>query len=166
MKLDGFIRGYEEQKIAELKRKEEVSAANRERLLKMKNSIFWKRAKELLIEVFEEWDLDEYNYDDLQTAIFTDYYNNSFCFENVEQTLLDYGIFDIIAVIMEYETDIWGGYLTDLSSPISILNTIMFKMGQDIINAMFREIPEVYNGWENEATKELNDLMLEWLKKE
>ena len=142
MKFDGFIREYEEQKIAELKRKEEVSAANRERFLKMKNSIFWKRAKELLIEVFEEGDLDEYNYDDLQTVIFTDYYNNSFCFKNVEQTLLDYGIFDIIAVM------------------------IMFKMGQDIINAMFCEIPEVYNGWENEATKELNDLMLEWLKKE
>ena len=106
--------------------------------------------------------LESYNgyYYDLHDQVFnTDYYIIG-TYE-AEQALEQYGTFEAIRKIQEYEKDNFGEVLTDLSDPEKIANMLYYIIGNEAINDLY-EYSETFSENENDsATVENSDKIIQ-----
>jgi len=101
-------------------------------------------------------------YCDLHNEVFnTDYYIIGT--HEAKKALEEYGIFDAIGKVQEYEKDNFGKVYTDLSDPEKLINMLFYIIGEEVLVEMMEDI-EVWNeNWNNLATHEINAAILEEL---
>lgn len=102
-------------------------------------------------------------YCDLHNEIFnTNYYIVGWA--TAEEALEQYGVFDAIDEIQTYEKDVFGEIYTDLSHPENVANMLYYVLGYDF---MFNgeEFTEILNEhWDEEASDEINEQLIEALE--
>jgi len=80
-------------------------------------------------------DTTDYYVSDLQNYIFNeDYYIISYA--EAEKALSQYGVFDAIGEIQDYEKNEFGEVTTDFSSPEEITNMLEYIVGDRVINSL------------------------------
>ena len=126
----------------------------------MENTQTYFTKKEALEDIKET--LESYNgyYCDLHNEVFnTDYYIIG-TYE-AEKALEQYGTFEAIRKIKEYENDNFGEVLTDLSDPEKIANMLYYIVGNEAIQDLY-EYSETFSENENDsATVENSDKIIQ-----
>lgn len=118
-------------------------------------------ARAKIIEVLEN------GYDgylcDLHNSIFNEEYY--FCYtDEAKNELENYNVFDIIAMIVEYEKDNFGEANTDFSNPCQVGNMLWYIVGEEVLNDMFDGCEEFDELWNSELIEEECNVLLQWLK--
>ena len=106
--------------------------------------------------------LEIYNgcYCDLHDQVFnTDYYIIG-TYES-EQALEQYGTFEAIRKIQEYENDNFGEVLTDLSDPEKIANMLYYIIGNEAIQDLYEYSETFLENENNCATVENSDKIIQ-----
>lgn len=102
--------------------------------------------------------LDEgYNgyYAELHNEVFnTDYYIIGR--QQAIEALEEYGVFDAIEEVMEYEKFTFGEVYTEVWDPEKLVNMLYYIVGEEVISEMYDDIPEFNEMWNDEATEESN----------
>jgi len=80
-----------------------------------------------------------------------------------KKTLEEYGVFDALEKIQEYEKDNFGEIFTDLSNPEKVVNMLYYIIGEEVIFEMMEGINSFHDNWNNKATDETNKEILETL---
>lgn len=128
----------------------------------MKNTMKkYEAMKRKAIEDIIETLKDGYNdyYCDLHNEVFnTDYYivGRSKAIEALEE----YGVFEAIEKIMEYENFNFGEVYTNIADPEKVVNMLYYIIGEEVI-AGLETISEY---WDDEATEENNSAIIEELE--
>ena len=126
----------------------------------MENTQTYFTKKEALEDIKET--LESYNgyYCDLHNEVFnTDYYIIG-TYE-AEKALEQYGTFEAIRKIKEYENDNFGEVFTDLSDPEKIANMLYYIVGNEAIQDLY-EYSETFSENENDsATVENSDKIIQ-----
>ncbi|QDB70525.1 hypothetical protein [Enterococcus phage Entf1] len=123
---------------------------------------------ETVIEALENG-FSEY-YCDLQSEVFD-------CGVNADiKDLEEYGIFDAIGEIQEYESNYFGEISIDLSSPDNVANMLYFIKGHEFLyetlnfNTILEEVSEDFFGntdlWNEQAKEEYNKAIVKRLMEE
>ena len=119
------------------------------------------QAREEIIEALE----DGYNgyYCELHNEVFnTDYYIIGTY--KAEKALEEYGVFEAIRTVQEYEQSNFGESYTELSNPEKLVNMLYYIIGEEVLSEMMHDV-EVWNeNWNNVADEETNDLILAELR--
>ena len=101
-------------------------------------------------------------YCDLHHEIFnTDYYIIG-TYE-AKKALEEFGVWDAIAKVREYETDNFGEIYTDLSNPEKLINMLYYIIGEEVLFEMMDGIEAWEENWNNQADKETNNEILKEL---
>ena len=119
------------------------------------------QAKEEIIESLE----DGYSgyYCDLHNEIFnTDYYIIG-TYE-AKKALEEYGVFEAIKKVQEYEKDNFGEVYTDLSDPEKLINMLYYIIGEEVLYEIMDDIEVWNNNWNNQADEEINKEILKEIK--
>jgi hypothetical protein len=119
------------------------------------------QAKEEIIESLE----DGYSgyYCDLHNEIFnTDYYIIG-TYE-AKKALEEYGVFEAIEKVQEYEKDNFGEVYTDLSDPEKLINMLYYIIGEEVLYEIMDDIEVWNNNWNNQADEEINKEILKEIK--
>ncbi len=119
------------------------------------------QAKEEIIKSLE----DGYSgyYCDLHNEIFnTDYYIIG-TYE-AKKALEEYGIFEAIEKVQEYEKDNFGEVYTDLSDPEKLINMLYYIIGEEVLYEIMDDIEVWNNNWNNQADEEINKEILKEIK--
>ena len=106
--------------------------------------------------------LESYNgcYYDLHDQVFnTDYYIIG-TYE-AEQALEQYGTFEAIRKIQEYENDNFGEVFTDLSNPEKVANMLYYIIGNEAIQELYEYSPTFLENENDSATAENNDQIIQ-----
>ena len=106
--------------------------------------------------------LESYNgyYYDLHNDVFnTDYYIIG-TYE-AEKALEQYGVFNAIGKIEEYENDNFGEVLTDLSDPEKIANMLYYIIGNEAIQDLYEYSETFLENENNCATVENSDKIIQ-----
>lgn len=101
-------------------------------------------------------------YCDLHNEVFnTDYYVTGTA---EAKDILGEDVFDAIGRIYTYESDVFGGVLTDLSDPVKIANMLFYIIGEEIMynNDEFNKI--LTEHWDEHADEETNMELIKVLK--
>ena len=102
-------------------------------------------------------------YCDLHHEVFnTDYYIIG-TYE-AKKALEEYGVWDAITKVQEYEKDIFGEVYTDLSNPEKLINMLYYIIGEEVLFEMMDGIEAWEENWNNQADEETNAKILEELK--
>lgn len=112
---------------------------------------------------------DDY-YCDLHSTVFnTSYYvaTDEEARENLEQ----YGVFEAIGKVAEYEKEHFGEIFTKFNEPMSVANTLWYIIGEEAIektNGLLEKIEENtgIDLWNSEATQEVNEKLIKFLDTE
>ena len=125
----------------------------------MKNSKTYFTKNEALEDIKEVLKFYSGYYSDLHNETFnTDYYIIG-TYE-AEQALEQYGTFEAIRKIREYENDNFGELFTDLSDPEKVANMLYYIIGEEAIQELY-EYSEAFSENENNcATAENNDQII------
>lgn len=116
--------------------------------------------KEAIEDIINTLEYYEDYYCDLHNEVFnTDYYIIG-TYE-AKQALEQYGVFEAIEKIQEYEKDNFGEIYTDLSDPEKIANMLWYIIGEEVIGELFNEFDDL---WNEEATPENNQKLIEYLE--
>lgn len=118
-------------------------------------------AKAKIIEALE----DEYDgyLCDLHDAVFNEEYY--YCYtSDAKISLEEYGAFEVIVMIVEYEKDNFGEVNTDFSDPCQIGNMLWYIVGNEVLYDMFDGCEEFDELWNSELTEEDCLSLLQWLK--
>lgn len=120
-----------------------------------------KDAKAKIIEALK----DEYDgyLCDLHGSVFNEecYY----CYtDEAKNELESYNVFDIIAMIVEYEENNFGEVNTDFSNPCQVGNMLWYIVGEEVFYNMFDGCEEFDELWNSELTEEECKVLLQWLK--
>lgn len=127
-------------------------------MLTTKKESMREEAKRDIIEALQ----DGYSsyYCDLHNEVFnTDYYIVG-TYE-AKKALEEYGVFDALEKIQEYEKDNFGEIFTDLSDPEKLINMLYYIIGEEILYEMMEGIDTFHGNWNNIATNETNKEILE-----
>ena len=126
----------------------------------MENTQTYFTKKEALEDIKET--LESYNgyYCDLHNEVFnTDYYIIG-TYE-AEKALEQYGTFEAIRKIKEYENDNFGEVFTDLSDHEKVANVLYYIIGEEAIQELY-EYSETFSENENDsATVENSDKIIQ-----
>lgn len=115
------------------------------------------QAREQIIEILQDG-YDGY-YSDLHNEVFnTDYYIIGTY--KAKKALEDYGVFNAIEKVQEYEKDTFGEIYTDLSNPEDLINVLYYIIGEDVLYEMMDGIEAWEDNWNNKATEETNAAIL------
>lgn len=125
----------------------------------------YESMKEEAIEAIIEALSDNYSgyYCDLHNEVFnTDYY----IIGNYEakEALKEFDVFEAIELVQNYEKEQFGEVYTDLSNPEKLINMVYYIIGDEIICKMY-EIEEFEENWNELADDELNEIIVEAMKK-
>jgi len=125
-----------------------------------KRELMREEAKEDIINKLQEG----YNgyYCDLHNEVFnTDYYIIG-TYE-AKKALEEYGVFDAIEKVQEYEKDNFGEITTDLSNPEKLANMLYYIIGEEVLFEIMEDVNIFHDNWNNRATDEINEEILETL---
>lgn len=106
--------------------------------------------------------LEDYSgyYCDLHNEVFnTDYYIIGTY--KAEKCLEEFGVFDAIHKVQEYEKFNFGEVYTDLSDPEKLVNMLYYIIGEEELYEMMDGIEEWNDNWSNVADDETNQAILE-----
>ena len=119
-----------------------------------------KEAREAIIEALRNGYTGYYC--DLHHEVFnTNYYIIGTY--KAKKALEEYGIFDAIEKVQEYEIDNFGGVYTDLSDPEKLINMLYYIIGEEVIWEMLGD-SKTFNRYLNyRADEETNTEILEEL---
>ena len=125
----------------------------------MENSKTYFTKNEALEDIKEVLKFYSGYYSDLHNETFnTDYYIIG-TYE-AEKALEQYGTFEAIRKIREYENDNFGELFTDLSDPEKVANMLYYIIGEEAIQELY-EYSEAFSENENNcATAENNDQII------
>ena len=119
-----------------------------------------QEAREDIIECLK----DGYSnyYCDLHHEVFnTDYYIIGLY--EAKKALEEYGVWDAIAKVQEYEKDNFGEVYTDLSNPEKLINVLYYIIGEEVLFEMMNNSKTLSENWDNLADEETNTKILEEL---
>ena len=114
-------------------------------------------AKERIIECLR----DGYSgyYGDLHGEIFnTGYYIIGT--SGAKRVLEEYGVFDAIEKVVEYEKENFGEVHSEIHNPEKLVNVLFYIIGEEILFEMMDDIDELGDNWDNLATDETNAAIL------
>lgn len=117
-----------------------------------------EEAREAIIEALK----DGYSgyYCDLHNEVFnTDYYIVGT--ERAKEALTEYGVWDAIEKVQEYEKDNFGEIYTDLSDPEKLINMLYYIIGEEVLFEIMDGIEAWDENWNNLADEETNAAILE-----
>lgn len=83
------------------------------------------------------------------------------------ESLEEYGTFEAIGEVQDYEKDRFGELFTDLSNPCDVANMLVYILGEEVVKSVQDELEEWYNELEEEVReneKELQTLFEEFCK--
>jgi hypothetical protein len=130
-------------------------------MLTTKKESMREEAKRDIIEALQ----DGYSsyYCDLHNEVFnTDYYIIG-TYE-AKKALEEYGVFDALEKIQEYEKDNFGEIFTDLSDPEKLINMLYYIIGMEVLSEIMEDINVFHDNWNSKATDETNKEILKALK--
>lgn len=81
-----------------------------------------------------------------------------------KKTLEEYGVWDAISKVQEYEKDNFGEIYTDLSNPEKLINALYYIIGEEVLFEMMNDSETWDANWNNQADEETNTKILEELK--
>ncbi len=121
-----------------------------------------KEAREAIIEALE----DGYSgyYSDLHNEVFNTSYYIVGVYE-AKKALEEYGVWDALERVQEYEKDNFGEVYTDLSDPEKVINMLYYIIGEEMLYEMMDGIEAWEENWNNRANEETNAEILEAIKK-
>jgi hypothetical protein len=103
-------------------------------------------------------------YCDLHNEVFnTDYYIIGT--DRAKEALKEYGVFEAIEKVQEYERDNFGEIYTDLSDPEKLLNMLYYIIGEEVLFEIMDGIETWDENWNNKATDETNAAILKAIEK-
>lgn len=116
-----------------------------------------QEAKDAIIECLK----DGYGgyYCDLHNEVFNSDYYIIGTYE-AKKALEEYGVFDAIEKVQEYEKDNFGEVNTDLSNPEKLINMLYYIIGEEVLSEMFQGIEAWDENWNNCADEEINKELL------
>lgn len=135
--------------------------------LKMTNQTYFTKLealeeiKEMLQNGYEGY------YCDLHSEIFnTSYYATSE--QEAKENLEQYGVFEAIGKVVNYEQEEFGEVHTKVHEPMSVANMLWYIIGEEAIEKivdLLGKIEEVEGNdlWNSEATQEVNEKLLHFL---
>lgn len=101
-------------------------------------------------------------YADLHNEVFnTDYYIIGTY--KAEKALEEYGVFEAIRKVKEYEIDNFGELFTDIADPEKLVNMLFYIVGDEVIAEM-NYIAIFCDNWNAEADEETNAEIIEGIK--
>ena len=80
-----------------------------------------------------------------------------------KKALEEFGVWDAIAKVREYETDNFGEIYTDLSNPEKLINMLYYIIGEEVLFEMMDGIEAWEENWNNQADEETNNEILKEL---
>ena len=119
-------------------------------------------AKAAIIEALTDGEYDGY-YCDLHNCLFNEDYHYCYTSE-AEDDLNAIGVFNAISVIVKYETEEFGVVNTDFTSPCNVANMLYYIVGEEVLYDLFDECELWDEVRDDEATKETNKALVQWLK--
>ena len=120
-----------------------------------------EEAREAIIEALENG-YDGY-YCNLHNELFnTDYYIVGTY--QAEEALREYGVFEAIRKVKNYEEDNFGEIYTDLSDPEAVVNMLYYIIGEEVLYEMMDVIEVWDENWNNLADEETNAEILQAIK--
>ena len=128
--------------------------------MNLKEEVMRQEAREQIIECLK----DGYSgyYCDLHHEVFnTDYYIIG-TYE-AKKALEEYGVWDAIDKVREYETDNFGEVYTDPSNPEKLVNMLYYIIGEEVLWEMLDNSETWSENWDNQADEETNAKILEEL---
>ena len=121
-----------------------------------------EEAKAAIIEALTDGKYSGY-YCDLQNHLFNEDYH--YCYNgHAEEVLNAIGVFDAISVIVEYENGYFGEVNTDFTNPCKVANMLYYIVGEEVLFDLFDGCELLDEVWNDEATKETNKALVQWLK--
>ena len=126
----------------------------------MENTQTYFTKKEALEDIKEI--LESYNgcYCDLHDQVFNSDYYIIGTYE-AEKALEQYGTFEAIRKIQEYENDNFGEVLTDLSDPEKIANMLYYIIGNEAIQDLYEYSETFLENENSSATVENSDKIIQ-----
>ena len=121
-----------------------------------------KGAKAAIIEALTDGEYSGY-YCDLHNCLFNEDYHYCYTSE-AEDDLNAIGVFNAISVIVKYETEEFGVVNTDFTSPCNVANVLYYIVGEEVLYDLFDECELWDEVRDDEATKETNKALVQWLK--
>ena len=119
-------------------------------------------AKTAIIEALTDGEYSGY-YCDLHNELFnTDYYY-TYPGEAIK-AFNKINVFDAIGIIVEYEKDNFGEVNTDFTDPCAVANMLYYIVGEEVLCDLFDGCELWDEVWNDEATKETNKSLVQWLK--
>lgn len=119
-------------------------------------------AKAAIIEALTDGEYGGY-YCDLHNELFNEDYHYCYTSE-AEDDLNAIGVFNAISVIVKYETEEFGVVNTDFTSPCNVANMLYYIVGEEVLYDLFDECELWDEVRDDEATKETNKALVQWLK--
>ena len=84
--------------------------------------------------------------------------------DHAKEVLNAIGVFDAIGVIVKYEKDNFGEVNTDFADPCNVANMLYYIVGEEVLCDLFDGCELWNEGWNDEATEETNNALVQWLK--
>ena len=119
-------------------------------------------AKAAIIEALTDGEYSGY-YCDLHNCLFNEDYHYCYTSE-AEDDLNAIGVFNAISVIVKYETEEFGVVNTDFTNPCNVANMLYYIVGEEVLYDLFDECELWDEVRDDEATKETNEALIQWLK--
>ena len=119
-------------------------------------------AKAAIIEALTDGEYSGY-YCDLHNYLFNEDCHSCYTSE-AEDDLNAIGVFDAIGVSVKYETEEFGVVNTDFTSPCDVANMLYYIVGEEVLYDLFDECELWDEVRDDEATKETNKALVQWLK--
>ena len=97
--------------------------------------------------------------------VFNDVFNSDYYiigWYEAEQSLIQYGVFDAIAKVMDYEENMFGEVSTDLSNSERVANMLYYIIGEEVMHDLVNELLTDY-AFEEITRDALLDLANKWL---
>ena len=77
-----------------------------------------------------------------------------------KKALEEYGVFEAIEKVQEYEMNNFGEVYTNLSDPEKVANMLWYIIGEEVLFEIMEDVEEFHNNWNNIATDETNAAIL------
>ena len=119
-------------------------------------------AMEKIIEVLEGGFNGHYYYDLHNECFNTDYYIIG-TYE-AKKALEEFGTFNAIEKVMEYEKDNFGEVSTEVYNPEKLVNMLFYIIGEEVLYSLTNDIEVFQENWDNIADDETNAAILNELK--
>lgn len=82
--------------------------------------------------------------------------------DDVEKALENYGVFDAIHTVQDYEKFNFGEIYTDIGDPVKVANMLWYIIGDEIIIELFN-LDEFSELWNEDATPENNKKLIDFI---